>query len=131
MARSTPSCNALLRELTDFPPNKVEVLSTALDVPRRVFQQSQINHPREARRWKADVVDWWVRNKEVSWEALAAALESEEVDERNIARQIRSRYGGLGNPKGIKLYQVWLFYKYCCKGVVGERDRERVRRRRV
>ena len=101
MARTTPSYNALLRELADLPPTKVEVLSTALDLPRKVFEQSQTNHPRDARRWKSDVVDWWVRNyEEVSWEALAAALESEEVDERKIARQIRSRYG-LGNPKGI------------------------------
>ena len=92
MAQSPPSCNALLRELAELSPTKVEVLSTALDVPKRVFEQSQINHPRDARRWKSEVVDWWVRNKDVSWEALAAALESPEVDERNLARQIRRRY---------------------------------------
>lgn len=55
-------------------------LSITLDVPKRVFEQPQTNHPRSAYGWNSDIVDWWVCNyRDVSWEDLAAALESPEV----------------------------------------------------
>ena len=83
----------LLAALAELPPSKVERFAIALGVPKRVIEESQANHPREVHRMKSDALSWWVANEEASWEGVATALEATGVDERNLAKHIRSIHG--------------------------------------
>ena len=99
MSHSKPTLRSLQRLLANLSPNTVEKLSDSLDVPRRVFEESQANHPRNAYRWKTDALQWWIDNKEATWEEIATALESPEVGEGNLAGKVRSEHG-LRTPSG-------------------------------
>ena len=92
-ALSTPSHGDLLTALAELPPKKVERFAISLGVPKRVIDESQTNYPHDVYRVKSDALSWWVANIEgASWEGVATTLEAKEVDERNLARQIRSRF---------------------------------------
>ena len=93
MTAETPKHGDLLAALADLPPRKVEKFAIALGVPKNVVEESQINNPKDIYRVKSDALDWWIRNKNVSWEAVARALEAKGVDERNLAKGIRSSRG--------------------------------------
>ena len=89
-AHETPDYHGLLAALTKLSPSKVERFAIALGVPQRVVEESRINNPRDICRVKADALSWWFANVEVrSWEVIAKALV--EVDERNMARSLKSR----------------------------------------
>ena len=85
---STPKYDDLLAELTELPAYKVGDFAAALRFP-----QSQSYSPEEARKGLEDALKWWVeeRHKD-SWEAIAAALETEGVDEQCLAKQIRTKH---------------------------------------
>ena len=93
MSAETPKHGDLLATLADLPPRKVEKFSIALGVPKNVVEESQINNPKDIYRVKSDALDWWIRNDNASWEAVAKALETKGVDERNLAERIRSNRG--------------------------------------
>ena len=93
MTAETPKHGDLVAALADLPPRKVEKFAIALGVPKNVLEESQINHPKEIYRVKSDALDWWIRNENASWEAVTKALEAKGVDERNLARRIRSSHG--------------------------------------
>ena len=87
----------LLAALVELPPMKVENFSVTLGVPKRIIDEARENHRGNVYRVKSDSVSWWLANAEIiSWDAVARALESPGVDERNLARKIRSKYGGVG-----------------------------------
>ena len=93
MTAETPKHGDLVVALADLPPRKVEKFTLALGVPKNVFEESQINNPKDIYRVKSDALDWWIRNENASWEAVAKALEAKGVDERNLAGRIRSSHG--------------------------------------
>ena len=93
MTAETPKHGDLVAALADLPPRKVEKFAIALGVPKNVLEESQINHPKDIYRVKSDALDWWIRNENASWEAVTKALEAKGVDERNLARRIRSSHG--------------------------------------
>ena len=93
MVAITPKHGDLLVALADLPPGKVEKFTIALGVPKNVVEESQINNPKDIYRVKSDALDWWIRNENASWEAVAKALETKGVDERNLAKRIRSNRG--------------------------------------
>ena len=95
MSASTPKLkhDVLVAALAELPPGKVERFAIALGVPRRIIETSQVNHPQDIYRVKLDALSWWIANKEASWDAVAKALETMGVDERNLATQIRSSHG--------------------------------------
>ena len=93
MTAETPKHGDLVVALADLPPRKVEKFTVALGVPKNVVEESQINNPKDIYRVKSDALDWWIRNENASWEAVAKALEAKGVDERNLARRIRSSHG--------------------------------------
>jgi hypothetical protein len=99
---STLECCDLLAALVDLPAKKVERFSIALGVPKRIVDEARENHPRDVGRVKSDTMDWWLANKAASWDAVARALETPGVDERNLAKKIRSKYGGVeGKPNNF------------------------------
>ena len=85
----------LLTALIELPAKKVERFSLALGVPKRIIDEARENHPHDVDRIKSDAMSWWLANKTASWDAVAKALETPGVDERNLARKIRSQYGGI------------------------------------
>ena len=91
---STPKIGDLLVSLADLPPTKVERFSVALGVPKRVVEESRVNHPSDICQVKSDSLSWWIANAEdLTWEAIAKALESSGVEERNLAKMIRTEHG--------------------------------------
>ena len=83
-----------LAALAELPPTKVERFAIALGVPNRVIEESGLNHPGSIYRVKSDALKWWIRNADDrTWEAIAKALESTEVEERNLAKKIRTKQG--------------------------------------
>lgn len=94
MSVETPKHGDLLAALADLPPSKVERFAIVLDVPKNVVEESKINHPHDCvYHVKSDALSWWIANETTSWEAVAKALEAKEVDERNLAKKIRSGHG--------------------------------------
>ena len=95
MSAATPKLkhDALVTALAELPPGKIERFAIALGVPKRVIETSRINNPHDIDRVKSDTLSWWVANEEASWEAVANALEATGVDERNMAKQVRSSHG--------------------------------------
>ena len=95
MSAATPKLkhHALVAALAELPPGKVERFAIALGVPKNVIDESRINHPRDISRVKSDALSWWIANEEASWDAVARALEATGVDERNLAKQVRSSHG--------------------------------------
>ena len=95
---STLKDGDLLVALVELPANKVENFSLALGVPKRIINEARENYPHEVGRVKSDAMSWWLANAdEISWDAVAKALETPGVDERNLAKKIRSKYGGIIN----------------------------------
>ena len=80
-------------ELSGLPSTKVYSFCLALGVPKDSIDRFQVNNPNDISRVKADSLDWWTKNVEPSWEDVAKALENKEVDERNLAKTIRCKYG--------------------------------------
>ena len=96
--KQTPKHRDVLASLVDLPPTKVGNFAVALGVPKRVVEESRMNHPSDIYRVKSDSLSWWIANAEdLTWEAIAKALESPGVDERNLAKKIRTKQG---NNKG-------------------------------
>ena len=93
MSTKTPEHRDLLVALADLSPRKVEKFAISMGVPMRILEESQVNHPNDVSRLKSDVLYWWIRNENASWEAVAKALEAKGVDEQNLAKSIRSKYG--------------------------------------
>ena len=93
MTAKTPQHGDLVAAVADLSPRKVEKFAIALGVPKNVVEESQINNPKDIDRVKLDALDWWIRNENASWEAVAKALEAKGVDERNLAKRIRSSHG--------------------------------------
>ena len=93
MTAKTPKHGDLVAAVADLSPRKVEKFAIALGVPKNVVEESQINNPKDIDRVKLDALDWWIRNENASWEAIAKALEARGVDERNLAKRIRSSHG--------------------------------------
>ena len=92
----------LLSALAELAPSKIERFATTLGVPKRVIEETEANHPRDVYRVLSDAMSWWIANEEeISWEAVAAALEVTGVDERNLARQIRANQSQILN--GMRL----------------------------
>ena len=90
----TPKIGNLLAALADLPPTKVENFAVALGVPKRVVEESRVNHPSDICRVKSDSLSWWIANAEdLTWKAVAKALESPGVEERNLAKKIRTKQG--------------------------------------
>ena len=87
----------LLTALVELPAKKVERFSLALGVPKRIIDEARENHPHDVSRIKSDAMSWWLANETASWDAVAKALETPGVDERNLARKIHSQYGGIGD----------------------------------
>ena len=85
----------LLAALVELPAKKVESFSLTLGVPKRIIDVARENHRHNVGRIKFDAMDWWLANETASWDAVARALEAPGVDERNLAREIRSKYGGM------------------------------------
>ena len=104
MTAKTPKHGDLVAAVADLSPRKVEKFAIALGVPKNVVEESQINNPKDIDRVKLDALDWWIRNENASWEAIAKALEARGVDERNLAKRIRSS-GGLDSAEDGKL--IW------------------------
>ena len=100
MTAETPKHDDLLAALADLPPRKVEKFAIALGIPKNVVEESQINNPKDIYRVKSDALDWWIRNENASWEAIAKALETKGIDERNLARRIRSSHGLVSAENG-------------------------------
>ena len=109
MSAETPKHGDLLAALADLPPRKVEKFAIALGVPKNVVEESQINNPKDIYRVKSDALDWWIRNDNASWEAVAKALETKGVDERNLAERIRSNHG-LVPAKSGKSVSLFFFH---------------------
>ena len=80
-------------ELSGLPSTKVYSFCLALGVPKDSIDKFQLNNPKDISRVKADALDWWTKNVEPSWEDVAKALENKEVDECNLAKAIRCKYG--------------------------------------
>ena len=94
---STLKHGDLLTALAELPATKVESFSIALGVPKRIVVEARENQRGNVYGIKSDVMSWWLANAEIiSWDAVARALETPGVDERNLARRIRSKYGGIG-----------------------------------
>ena len=100
-----PNYETLIAALAELSPSKVEKLVTALGVPKRIIEESRINHPQDIYRVKSDALSWWIANVKTSWEAVATALEATGVDERNLAEQIRSSHG-ISDPDSKKITSV-------------------------
>jgi hypothetical protein len=92
---STLKHGDLLAALVELPAKKVESFSLTLGVPKRIIDEARENHPLDVARIKSDAIDWWLANETTSWDAVAKALESPGVDQRNLAKEIRSKYGGM------------------------------------
>ena len=94
---STLKHGDLLAALAELPPMKLESFSVTLGVPKRIIDEARENYRGNVYRIKSDAMSWWLANAEIiSWDAVARALESPGVDERNLAREIRrSRSGGI------------------------------------
>ena len=110
MTFETPKHGDLLVALADLPPRKVEKFAIALGVPKNVVEESQINNPKDVYHVKSDALDWWIRNENASWEAIAKALEAKGVDERNLAKRIRSSHGLVPAENGKSV-------PFCCLNV--------------
>ena len=87
----------LLAALVELPAKKVERFSLTLGVPKRIIDEARENHPHDVGRIKSEAISWWLANETTSWDAIATALETPGVDERNLAKKIRSQYydGGI------------------------------------
>ena len=85
----------LLAALVELSAKKVERFSLALGVPKRIIDEARENHPHDIGRIKSDAMSWWLANKTACWDAIARALETPGVDERNLAIKIRSQYAGI------------------------------------
>ena len=109
MTAETPKHGDLVGVLADLPPRKVEKFAIALGVPKNVVEESQINHPKDIYRVKSDALDWWIRNENASWEAVTKALEAKGVDERNLAKRIRSSHGLISAEDGKSMPQGSFF----------------------
>jgi hypothetical protein len=81
--------------LVELPARKVESFALALGVPQTIVDEARENHPHNVGRIKSDTMSWWLANETASWDAVATALESRGVDERNLSRKIRSKYGDI------------------------------------
>ena len=91
MSGETIKHGDLLFAVDTLSPQKVEKFAIALGVPKNIIETSQVNYPHDISRVKSDALEWWIRNEETSWEAVANALE--KVDERNLAKDIQRRHG--------------------------------------
>ena len=100
MSVDTPKHDELLEALAELPADKVERFAIALGVPRNVVKESRMNNPHDIVLVKSDSLSWWIANKEPSWEAVARALETKTVDERNLAKQIRGVFSGKHGESG-------------------------------
>lgn len=95
----------LLAVLADLPPSKVEEFVISLGVPKTIVEESQRNHPHDIYRVKSDALSWWLANDaEVSWDAVAKALEAKGVHEQSLAKRIRSSHGLISTTGNSKSY---------------------------
>ena len=89
-----PKLGDLLASLTDLPAPKVEQFAIVLGVPQGVVEESRVNHPGSIYHVKCDSLSWWIANADdLTWDAVAKALESPGVGERNLAKKIRTKQG--------------------------------------
>ena len=79
----------LVISLVDLPPDKVHAFATVLDIPMQVVRVAEVNHPRNSERVKSEIFNWIAKNKKITWEDVATALEEPGVDQRNLADEIR------------------------------------------
>ena len=80
--------NDLLSALVDLPANKIVQFALALGVPKKVTTMAESNFPKDVDRVKIECLSWWLGNCDVSWEAIANALKTLLVDEKNLAEEI-------------------------------------------
>ena len=91
---TAPKIGDLLAALAYLPPKKVERFAITLRVPKRIVEESRVNHPSDISQIKSDALSWWIANADdLTWEAIAKALESPGVEERNLAKKIRAENG--------------------------------------
>ena len=100
---STLNHGNLLAALVELPAKKVESFSLTLGVPKRIIDEARENHRGNVYRIKSDAMDWWLANETTSWDAVTTALETPGVDERNLAKKIRSKYGGMESNCTVKI----------------------------
>ena len=76
-------------KLADLPANKIHPFAIALGVPDTVVTTAETNYDRDADRVKTECLKWWLNNsKDITWEAIAKALKTEGVDQKNLADKI-------------------------------------------
>ena len=81
--------HSLAVALAELPDDKTEMFAVALKVPTRITTNCEGSRLLAALRY-------WIDNSEdVSWEAIAKALEVPRVDQRNLARKIRKLNGAV------------------------------------
>ena len=68
-------------------------LGLLLGVPVDTLDVIQYNHPTNCDQCFTDMINVWLRASDLqrTWEALAKALESPQVGQSNLAKQIRSK----------------------------------------
>ena len=86
---TAPKLNTLLPALVHLPADKIPQFALALGVPDSTFGTAETNHQRDANRVKMECLKWWLNNSgDISWEAIAKALKTEGVDQKNLADKI-------------------------------------------
>ena len=91
---TAPKLNTLLPALAKLPADKILQFALALGVPDTTVGTAEINHQKDADRVKMESLKWWLNNSDdISWMAIARALVTEGVDQRNLAKKILSDNG--------------------------------------
>ena len=85
-----PSCQQLMNELlTDSVACRYDRFGIQLGLSPDTIECITMNH-RDVYRCLINVINHWVRNNQVSWSAVAGALD--QIDCRNMAETIRIKY---------------------------------------
>ena len=88
---TAPQLSDLLPVLADLPADKIVQFAIALGVPETAIKTAEKNHPNDVERVKMECLKCWINNSdEVSWEAITRALETNGVDQKNLAKKIQS-----------------------------------------
>ena len=86
---TAPELGDLVSALTDLPANKILPFALALKIPEVTVTTAESNFSKDADRVKMESLKWWLRNSDnISWVAIAIALASKAVAEKNLARKI-------------------------------------------
>ena len=85
-----PSCQQLISELlSDAVACRYQRFAIQLGLSPDTIEVISMNH-RDAHRCLINVINHWVNNYEVSWDAVTNALDG--IDCRNMAETIRMKY---------------------------------------